>query len=63
MKEGTYNRIVAGKMYTQKKVHRINRRRGKKGSLKSRDKIVFLLLICSIPLHTPQIGWNEKLHE
>jgi hypothetical protein len=32
MKEGTYNRIVAGKMYTQKKVHRINRRRGKKES-------------------------------
>jgi hypothetical protein len=34
MKEGTYNRIVAEKMYTLKKVQRINRKRVKKESLK-----------------------------
>jgi hypothetical protein len=55
IKEETDDRRVAEKMYTLNKVHKINRRRGKKGSLKNRDKIVFILLMCFIPLHTPQI--------
>jgi hypothetical protein len=29
----------------------------------NRDKIVFMLLVYSIPLHTPQFGKNEKLDE
>jgi hypothetical protein len=27
-----------------------------KESLKNRDKIVFILLMCSTPLHIPQLG-------